>query len=200
MTLQASASSGNPLTLNEIKTEFGGPDTFTSYRRGAGYVPNHQANASIPSTGTVSMLNFLSADKLFKPAITSGTTTQDLGIGTEYTEGYTAGSLGSTTYSTMGLSPSSLTTTTFLQLIYFETPAPPLGGSTVYGLNFKLSGNMPSWVSLVVNGNTFLPADVAFGGPLYDSGDNTTIWRWRGAAVQTLGFIGLNPSITVNIV
>jgi len=199
MTLQASASSGNPLTLNEIKTEFGGPNTFTSYRRGAGYVPNHQANASIPSTGTVRILNFLSADKLFKPAITSGSTTQDLGIGTEYTQGYIAGSLGSTTYSTMGLSPSSLTTTTFLQLLYIETPGPQ-GLSTVYRLDFKLSGNIPSWVSLVVNGNTFLPADVDFGGPSYDSGADTTIWRWRGAAVQALGFIGLNPSITVNIV
>lgn len=203
MTLQSTASGGNPLTINEIKGEFGyigsnsGPNTIASYRRGAGYVPNHQANANIPSSGTVRVLNFLGADRLFKPAITSGYSTVATYLGNINTEGYESGVLGSATYTTMGLSVSSLATTTLLELTYVDSPG-PMGLSTVYTLNFKLSGNTPTWTSLVINGTTFTPPG-DFGGPYYDSVGNTTLWRWRGAAVEALGGLGGTPSITINI-
>jgi hypothetical protein len=98
----------------------------------------------------------------------------------------------------MGLSASSLATTTLLELTYTEQPG-PMALTTVYSLDFKLSGNIPAWVSLVINGNTFLPGG-AFTGPTYD-GVNTA-WMWRGAAVQTLGGLGGlggTPSVTINI-
>lgn len=51
-----------PVSLTKIKTEFSGPDTFSSYVRGGLYVPDNSANAGISTTvAGLTMSTFLGA-------------------------------------------------------------------------------------------------------------------------------------------
>lgn len=47
------------ITLSQIKSEFGGT-TLTSHLKGGGFVAAHENNASVPSSGTISISNFRS--------------------------------------------------------------------------------------------------------------------------------------------
>lgn len=55
-------TSGN-ISLLDIKGEFGGTGALTSYYRGGGLVPNTAANAGVPTSGTISVRDFLGASK-----------------------------------------------------------------------------------------------------------------------------------------
>jgi hypothetical protein len=62
MTLQASASSGDPLSLREIMGEFGddGTASLRDFNRGGSYVPNITLNNNIStSPGSLTILQFL---------------------------------------------------------------------------------------------------------------------------------------------
>ena len=64
MTLQSSASGANPLTFSEIRTEFSYQGTSTSFRaylKNAGIVDSDDDAPSVPTSGTINMLNFLGA-------------------------------------------------------------------------------------------------------------------------------------------
>ena len=64
MTLQSSASGANPLTFSEIRTEFSYQGTSTSFRaylKNAGIVDSDDDAPSVPTSGTMNMLNFLGA-------------------------------------------------------------------------------------------------------------------------------------------
>jgi len=65
MTLQASASAGDPLQFSEIQTEFnaqGSASNFRAYLKGAGIVDNvNDVAPNVPTSGTMNMLQFLSA-------------------------------------------------------------------------------------------------------------------------------------------
>lgn len=52
-----------PISLNQIKTEFGatGTRSLTEFYRGGAYVPNISANSGVPTSGTISLLDFLGA-------------------------------------------------------------------------------------------------------------------------------------------
>lgn len=51
-----------PVSLSKIKTEFSGPNTFSSYTRGGTYVPNIAANSAISTTvAGLAMSQFLNA-------------------------------------------------------------------------------------------------------------------------------------------
>ena len=60
MTLQVSG----PISLEDIQTEFGGsnPIAITEYYRGGVNVPDTAANASIPTSGTISLEDFYGGD------------------------------------------------------------------------------------------------------------------------------------------
>ena len=65
MTLQASASVGDPLTFSEIKTEFAATATnLRAYLKGQGIVDSNDIAPNVPSTGTISILNFLGAARV----------------------------------------------------------------------------------------------------------------------------------------
>lgn len=60
MTLQSSP----PISLDDIKGEFGltgQPVGLTQLYRGAGIVPNSPANANVPTSGSIDLLDFLGA-------------------------------------------------------------------------------------------------------------------------------------------
>jgi len=64
MTLQSSASGADPLTFSEIRTEFSYQGTSTSFRaylKNAGIVDSGDDAPSVPTSGTMNMLNFLGA-------------------------------------------------------------------------------------------------------------------------------------------
>lgn len=52
-----------PISLNQIKAEFGatGTRSLTEFYRGGAFVPNIPANSSVPTSGAISLLNFLGA-------------------------------------------------------------------------------------------------------------------------------------------
>ena len=92
--------------MSQIKTEFGGGGTLAAYYRGGGYVANHTANASIPTSGTIAISNFLGAEKNFTCSMTIGTD----GVSVY---GYYTGTAGSVSRSGIGTSPSSTNQVTF---------------------------------------------------------------------------------------
>lgn len=55
-------TSGN-ISLLDIKGEFGGDGALTSYYRGGSLVPNTAANAGVPTSGSISVRDFLGASK-----------------------------------------------------------------------------------------------------------------------------------------
>jgi hypothetical protein len=190
MTLQSTASGGNPLTINEIKAEFGGPNTITSYRRGGGYVPNHQANSAIPTSGTVGVLSFLSADKTFRSSITSGTTSS--GGNTTYF-GYSKnldgiGTFGSLTgYSLFGISASSTAQATIGGIYGTRLVIPFPFSTVVYSTTFILEGGdytaSATWTSLTMTQIasvtvTRATASGSTGSTTYNSGGNYTVYTW----------------------
>lgn len=64
MTLQSSASGADPLKFSEIRTEFSYQGTSTSFRaylKNAGIVDSDDDAPSVPTSGTMNMLNFLGA-------------------------------------------------------------------------------------------------------------------------------------------
>lgn len=52
-----------PISLNQIKAEFGatGTRSLTEFYRGGAFVPNIPANSSVPTSGAISLLDFLGA-------------------------------------------------------------------------------------------------------------------------------------------
>jgi len=65
MALQASASVGDPLRFSEIKTEFAATATnLRAYLKGQGIVDSNDIAPNVPSTGTISILNFLGAARV----------------------------------------------------------------------------------------------------------------------------------------
>ena len=65
MALQASASAGDPLKFSEIKTEFAASaNNLRAYLKGAGIVDSNDTAPNVPSSGTISILDFLGAARV----------------------------------------------------------------------------------------------------------------------------------------
>ena len=68
----AMPSSGT-ITFAQLQTEFGGsnPIGLNEYYRGGSYVPNISANASVPTSGAISLSNFYSATAMSPITVSS---------------------------------------------------------------------------------------------------------------------------------
>ena len=55
-----------PISLSDIRGEFGGtaPDSLSEYYRGGSFVPDTATNAGIPTSGSISLLDFLGGSAL----------------------------------------------------------------------------------------------------------------------------------------
>ncbi len=76
MTLQSSG----PISMSQICAEFGAPSTtpLSGLYRGGAYVPNIAANATIPTSGAISLSNFYGTTATTPPAVTlTGATISD---------------------------------------------------------------------------------------------------------------------------
>ena len=204
MTLQSSA----PLTLNEIKTEFGNSSTLlTSYYRGGGSVPNHEANANIPTSGNIKVLDFLNTDKTFRCSMTSGSYSTG-GIVPVYFYGYSKnldgypgtsfGSLSGYTY--LGVSGSSLDQAIIGGLYGFQVfvagPGGGGGGNFVYNTVLLLEGGdytaSSTWTSLTVSqsGSVTLTRAGATSATYFSSG-NYTKYTWMTLSINGTGAISV---------
>lgn len=61
-----------PISSNDIQAEFGGsaPFVITDYYRGGGLVPNTSANSGVPTSGSISILDFLGASSVIPVVLT----------------------------------------------------------------------------------------------------------------------------------
>lgn len=189
MTLQSTASSGNPLTINEIKAEFGGLNKITNYYRGGGYVPNHEANSVIPTSGNIKVLDFLSADKTFRSSITSGTSTNGSVVYYGYSNNLSGiGAFGSLTgYSLFGISASSTAQATIGEIYGTRLVIPFPFSTVIYTTTFILEGgdytSSATWTSLTMTQIasvtvTRATASGSTGSTTYNSGGNYTVYTW----------------------
>lgn len=159
-----------PLALSQIKTEFGGGGTLAAYYRGGGYVANHTANASIPTSGTIAISNFLGAEKNFTCSMTQGTDGYSV-------YGYAAGYAGSISRSGIGTSPSSTNQVTFDG--FYDSYADIGFGPFYVATIFAVSGNTTgTWWTTATWGSVSLSrSSSAAPSGTYD-GSGQTYWNW----------------------
>ncbi len=169
-----------PLALSQIKSEFGGGSTLAGYSRGGGLVANHTANASIPTSGTIAISNFLGAEKNFTCSMNAQQVNPPPIPGLLYW-GYLSGTAGSVSRTGIGTSPASTNQASFVGFYDQYTPnfAPPPDDIYV-GTFFVVSGNNTgawwtdiSWGSLSLSRASSSTPNGAFNG-------SETIWDWYG--------------------
>lgn len=198
MTLQASASSGSPLTLLEIDTEFSGPAVpkLTNFYKGGGYVPPHQCNSTVPTSGTIKVLDFLGRDAVFRCGITTGYTV--LIDGSSFYSGYSTNAgfgfvLGSQSgNTTIGLSASSLTTCTpaaLYTLAAWNPKADGGNGQYTYIDYFAVASatdlSAVAWTSITISGSGY--TTTTYNRPGTGSFDGSyTRWQWPSSTTQFL--------------
>lgn len=65
MALQSTANTANPLKFSEIKTEFAASaNNLRAYLKGAGIVDSNDTAPNVPTSGTISILDFLGAARV----------------------------------------------------------------------------------------------------------------------------------------
>lgn len=162
MTLQSTASSANPITLLEIDTEFTGPATpkLTDFYKAGGYVPPHQCNSAVPTSGTIKILDFLGTDVVFRCVMTTGYVS--IGIDGSFYSGYSSsGTFGFTAgtqsgNSTIGLANNSVNTCTpaaLYTLGAWNSKTSSYDYSTIFAVQSSTdftNGTTYPWVDIVI--------------------------------------------------
>lgn len=160
MTLQSSG----PISLSQIRTEFGGsaPDSLSEYYAGGAYVPSGTTgvNGAVPSSGTIGLHHFLGTSATDIQTVTNGNN----GGGKYGTfRGYTSGSFGSISDGTMNLLGGATITSLWT-------------GGSLNLLQLVVAGTYPNsgWNKLTISG-----VDYLIGSASYDSSSGTsTSWTW----------------------
>ena len=162
MTLQSSG----PITLADIRAEFGGsaPDLLSEYYRGGAYVPSSQT--SIPASGEIKLSDFHGATNETVITVTEGSftgflTTHGFALANESTE------TGNTLFGSR--SPTSFSG----QIIQ---AAELWSSSTFY---FKLSGTLAKsfFTSLTPEGGSLLTSSSA----THTQSGGSTTWSWSSS-------------------
>lgn len=211
MSLQTTASSANPLTINELKTEFTGPtpSKLTNYYKGGGYVPPHTCNASVPTSGRINLLNFLGGDVVFRCAITQASV--QLIDGASYNSGYSDGSyagvaaLGSRSGNTsVGLSPSSTTSATFSGFFTqatWNTKTLSYSYFTRFVVASTTDLSSTAWVSITATtgGTPTTFTRASSGGGFFDGA--TSMWAWTASNYfPAYNTQGTSYTIQINVI
>ena len=148
-----------PISITNLVTEFGGsaPHSLTEYYRGGSLVPDIAANASVPTSGAISLTNFYGATNTV-----TWTTTQTNGQGSGklplvgYSDGY-SGTFGS-------VSDSSID---FLGKTY-KMLWHRVAGVEV-GTHFQIQDNSTAWTSITIAGTTIARTS-------FSTGSNGEFW------------------------
>ena len=166
-------TSSAPIDIGDLVTEFGGstPHSLTEYYRGGSLGPNTTANNSVPTSGAISLTDFLGA------TATSGTDDRTITIGSGSFGGFINGhgftsvansagfAFGSISSNTIGFSGFNVT----IEAVYH----------IFNQLVFKASTNPGNsgWTSMTVGSTTFNRTDAT-----YTSGSIAT-WQWTSSNV-----------------
>lgn len=184
--LQSSA----PINLSEVKTEFGGGQTQSYYRRGNGAVANHSNNIAIPTSLPIDLLDFLGGSKNFNSAGGTTWTSAESNVGTDTYFGVNRGlfpgggflnSLGTRgSYYQVGKSYSDTTTTNIDGVIDYVD-----NYTGAYGVWVIMSGDVRGtwWTSITANGTTLNRSAADATNGIYPGGSYTqTYWTWTSGA------------------
>jgi hypothetical protein len=181
-------TSSAPIDIGDLVTEFGGdaPHSLTEYYRGGSLVPNTTANASVPTSGAISLTNFFGAtDTQTTGNYTIGIGGSFIGLGVGVT-GFDAngqvGSFGSISTNTIDFSGFDVT----------------IGGvyATSSQLRFYVTSHVDNsgWISMTLGGTTYNRTDASYAQANSSYfGGNYTIWTWSASNA-----IGSSGTITVS--
>ena len=179
--------SSAPVSLvADIVDEFAGsaPYALTSYYRGGSLVPNGPAaNNSIPTSGAISLTNFLgSVNTQTTGNYTIGIAASFIGLGNSvfgFNANGQAGSFGTISTNTIDFSGFDVT----------------IGGVYASSANlfFYVTSHVSDsgWISMAVGGTTYNRADAGFSQSNSAAfGGNYTLWTWNASsAIATSGTV-----------
>lgn len=129
-----------PISLNQIKAEFGatGTRSITEFYRGGAFVPNTSTNSNVPTSGTISLLDFLGASARVNLGGSIST------INVEHTQGPTPpGPVRAEVYGTSTASPTGGTGSYTYSWSVISGSAQPSGSTTsqTFSIMADLLGN-----------------------------------------------------------
>jgi len=140
-------TSSAPISITDLVTEFGGstPHALTEYYRGGSLVPDTATNASVPTSGAISLTNFYGSS-----SVTAWSTTMTVGgiTGKLSEAGYGSAGGGQNVTPTYG--GLSDTTIDFLGGAFLRSCKYAVGKIFI-----EIDGGSTSWSTCVVNGVTF---------------------------------------------
>ena len=119
-------SSGVPISMDTLNTEFGGGFALSSYYRGGSFVPSSPQNTAIPTSGTISLGNFYGSSNRMIVSLTASGNNYDVytNRGPSYQAGKTdltvtvPGTIGSTSTGTYAmLVPSAFSPTDTVTIV-----------------------------------------------------------------------------------
>ena len=154
-------TSSAPISITNLVTEFGGstPHALTEYYRGGSLVPNTTTNASVPTSGSISLTDFFGSS-----SVTNWTTVVTVGVVTGlFTQsGFSSGIFGSLSDSTVDF----LSGTPTVSRIEFAS----LGTTPVL---FKINGSGNSgWTTIKIGSLTLNRTDA--------NSFSDGLWTWTG--------------------
>ena len=140
-------TSSAPISITDLVTEFGGstPHALTEYYRGGSLVPNTTTNASVPTSGAISLTDFFGSS-----SVTAWSTTMTVnGITGKLSEaGYGSAGAGQNqtpTYGSLSDNTIDILGGAFLRQVKYA----------VNKIFIEIDGGSTSWSTCVVNGVTF---------------------------------------------
>jgi hypothetical protein len=178
-----------PISITDLVTEFGGsaPHSLTEYYRGGSLVPDTAANASVPTSGAISLTQFYGASVASTTGnytITIGAGTIGLGVTVHGFDAYgQTGSYGAISTNTIGFSGFNVTIGGVNESIYNS-------------LTFYVIGHVGNsgWTSMTLGGTTFNRTAGSYAqGNSASFGGNYTRWSW-----STSNVIATSGTVTVS--
>ena len=172
-------TSSAPISITNLVTEFGGsaPHSLTEYYRGGSLVPNTTTNASVPTSGAISLTNFFGSS-----SVTAWSTTMTVG-------GIT-GKINESGYGAVGANQNVAPTYGGLS----DTTIDFLGGAFLRSCKYavgkifiEIDGGSTSWSTCVVNGVTFTRTSMT-----------KDVDQWTQTASSNLPAFGNTVTVTFN--
>jgi hypothetical protein len=173
-------TSSAPISITDLVTEFGGstPHALTEYYRGGSLVPNTTTNASVPTSGAISLTDFFGSS-----SVTAWSTTMTVnGITGKLSEaGY--GSAGAVqnqtpTYGSLSDNTIDILGGAFLRQVKYA----------VGKIFIEIDGGSTSWSTCVVNGVTFTRTSMT-----------KDVDQWTQTASSNLPAFGNTVTVTFNL-
>jgi hypothetical protein len=136
------------ISLTDIQTEFGGtnPIELNEYYRGGAFVPNSAPNASIPTSGTISLSNFYGGQKSYAQSAVASYMDANLLNTFRWCNG------GDGSYDAFIGGPFARFVSSVSYTASFSLSGASLTGTSKFTVIVGITGSSPSFSSVTVNG------------------------------------------------